>query len=92
VKYRVPPLWPTYVGGKEDNICQSIWDKSEVLWRTCWGTYWELGEHIENLMRTPWELKRNTVGRLARFSFWFFLKKTVFNADALIEHKKSMGI
>jgi hypothetical protein len=26
---------------KEDNTCQSIWDKSEVLWRTCWGTYWE---------------------------------------------------
>ncbi len=25
----------------EDNICQSIWDKSEVLWRTCWGTYLE---------------------------------------------------
>jgi hypothetical protein len=26
---------------KENNICQTIWDKSEVLWRTCWQTYWE---------------------------------------------------
>jgi len=34
----------------EDNICQSIWDKSEVLWRTCGKTHWELGEHIGNLM------------------------------------------
>jgi len=44
---------------KEDNICQSIWDKSEVLWRTCWGTHWELVEHIENLMGT---LKQNIMG------------------------------
>jgi hypothetical protein len=40
---------------------QSIWDKSEVLSRTCWGTHWELGEHIENLMGTHWELERNIV-------------------------------
>jgi hypothetical protein len=33
-----------------------------VLWRTCWGTHWELGEHIENLMRTHWELEGNIVG------------------------------
>ncbi len=30
-----------------------IWDKSEVLWKKKgWGTHWELGEHIENLMGT----------------------------------------
>jgi hypothetical protein len=52
-KYRVPPLWPTYIGEKEDNICQTIWDKSEVLWRTCWGTHWEFKG---NIMRTRWEL------------------------------------
>jgi hypothetical protein len=32
-----------------------------VLWRTCWGTHWELGEHIENLMGTHWELKGHIV-------------------------------
>jgi len=30
-----------------------------VLWRTCWGTNLELGEHIKNLMVIHWELKRN---------------------------------
>jgi hypothetical protein len=47
---------------KEDNICQSIGGKSEVLWRTCWGIHWEFGEHIENLTRTHWELEGNIVG------------------------------
>jgi hypothetical protein len=61
LRYRVPPLWPTYISEKEDNICQSIWHKSEVLWRTCWGTHWELGEHIGDLMGTHWELKGNIV-------------------------------
>jgi len=38
---------------KENNICQSIWDESELLiWRTCWGTHCELGEHIGNTLRT----------------------------------------
>jgi hypothetical protein len=40
LNYRVHPLLPTYIGEKEDNICQSIWYKSEVLWKTCWGTHW----------------------------------------------------
>jgi hypothetical protein len=29
-----------------------IWDKSEVVWRTCWGTHWE---HI-------WEPNENPLG------------------------------
>jgi hypothetical protein len=33
-----------------------------VLWRTCWWIHWELGEHIEDLMWTYWELKGNMVG------------------------------
>ncbi len=43
---------------KENNICQSVHDKNvhdknEVLiWRTCWGTHCELGEHIGNPLRT----------------------------------------
>jgi hypothetical protein len=44
-------------GWKEDNICQSIWDKSEVLWRTCWGTHWELIKG--NIVRTHWEPGEN---------------------------------
>jgi len=29
-----------------------------VLWRTCWGTHWELGGHVG----THWELIGNIVG------------------------------
>ncbi len=47
--------------GKEDNIGESIWDKSEMLCRKCWIAYWELGEHNGKLMGTHWELKRNIV-------------------------------
>jgi len=72
---------------KEDNICQSIWDKSEVLQRTCWGTHWEpdqnpLGtwrQHSENTLRTrkKWNktlyLKNRTfyIGEL--FLFWVII-------------------
>jgi hypothetical protein len=45
--YRVPPLWPTYIRWKEDNICQSTPYKSEVLWRTCCTTHWELDENLK---------------------------------------------
>ncbi len=38
-------------GEKEDNNCQSIWDKGEVLWRTCLGT----------CLGTDWELESNIV-------------------------------
>jgi hypothetical protein len=38
-------------------FAKSIWDKSEVLWRTGWGTQWELGEPIGNLMGTYRELQ-----------------------------------
>jgi hypothetical protein len=38
------------------------WNKSEVLWRTCWGTHSELEENIKNIMGTHWELKGNRMG------------------------------
>ncbi len=41
MKYRVPPPLAHLYRWKEDNICQSIWYKSEVLWKPCWGTHWE---------------------------------------------------
>ncbi len=47
---------------KEDNICQSIWDKSEVLWKTCWGTQWELNEPNGNPLGTLREHSGNTMG------------------------------
>jgi hypothetical protein len=53
--YRVPPLWPTYICERRTTFAKSIWDESEVLWRTCW-------EHIGNLKGTHWELKGNIVG------------------------------
>jgi len=41
--------WACLYRWKENNICQSIWDKGEVL---KWRTYWE---PIRNLEETPWE-------------------------------------
>jgi len=41
---------------KENNICQTIWDKSEVLWRTYW-------EPIGNSLGTLKEHSgKNTLG------------------------------
>jgi hypothetical protein len=37
---------------KEDTIFQGIWDKSEVVWRLCWGKDCEIGEPIGNLKGT----------------------------------------
>jgi hypothetical protein len=68
----VPPLWPTYKGWKEDNICQSIWDKSEVLWRTCWGTYWE---PVGNLNGKKWKsVLIFYFGSWPHLLFWFSLE------------------
>ncbi len=60
--YSSSPLAQLY-RWKEDYMCQSIWDKNEVLWRTCWGTYWEhVGTHWEfkgNIVGTHWEPRKN---------------------------------
>jgi hypothetical protein len=37
-----PSIWVK--GGQ--HLPKHIWDKIEVLWRTCWGTYWELEGNI----------------------------------------------
>jgi hypothetical protein len=63
--YIVPPFTPAY-RWKENNICQSIWNKSVVLkWRTCWGTYWE---PIRNLEGIPWE-HIGTQGKMKKYPF-----------------------
>jgi len=61
LKYEVPLLWPSYIGERRTTVAKSLWDKSEVLCRTCLVTHWELGEHIWNLMGTHWELKREHI-------------------------------
>jgi hypothetical protein len=43
LKYRVPHLWPRW---KEDNICQSIWDKKWVGVGNSLGTCQELGNSL----------------------------------------------
>jgi hypothetical protein len=40
------------MGGRRTTFAKSIWDKNEVLWRTCWGIPYELAEHIGNLKGT----------------------------------------
>ncbi len=63
MKYRVPHLWPTYIG-EEDNICQSIWDKSEVLF----GTFWETCENLGTLcLGTPPTPHKEKKGRSLSF-------------------------
>ncbi len=47
---------------KEDTIFQDIWDKSEVVWRTCWGKHCEIGKHIGNPLGTSREHSVNTLG------------------------------
>jgi len=39
LKDQVPTLWPTYVGEKENNFIQSIWDKNVMLSATPLGTH-----------------------------------------------------
>ncbi len=52
--YIFPPLGPTYIGESAKAYgLKVIWAKSEVLiWRTCWGTHCELGEHFGNPLGT----------------------------------------
>jgi len=39
---KAPILAPLILGFQEDNIEETIEDKSEVLLRTSWGTHWKL--------------------------------------------------
>ncbi len=61
LKYRVPPPLAHLYKWKEDNFWQSIhiWDKSKVLWRTCWGTYWELERKIVKSHQEPGKNEKN---------------------------------
>jgi len=57
LKYRVPPLLPTYIGERRTTFAKAYRIKVR-----CYGEH--VGEHIENLrklLRTHRELKRNKV-------------------------------
>jgi hypothetical protein len=56
LKYRVPPLWPTYIGERWRTFAKAYGIK--VGW--CYGEH--VGEQIENFRGTHWKLKRNIVG------------------------------
>ncbi len=85
LQYRVPPLWPSYRGGKDD-ICQSIWDKSEVLLGTFWEHVkelgnsllwtspptqrWKEGRPLHSLMPTSHWLHGNFIHKIGCHYFW----------------------
>jgi hypothetical protein len=53
--YRVPPLWPTYIGERRTTFAKSYGIKVR-----CYGEH--VGEHIGNLMGTHWVLIGNLMG------------------------------
>ncbi len=66
--YRVPSLWPTYIGERRTTFAKAIWDKSEVLWKTCEAHIGNLG----NILGTHCELKGNTLGTREKWKKSFF--------------------
>jgi hypothetical protein len=50
-KQEIPPNWPSYIGER-----RTTFGKAFGIKERCYGEH--VGEHIENLMGTPWELKR----------------------------------
>jgi hypothetical protein len=58
LKYRVPPLWPTYIGERRTTFAKAY----EIKVR-CYEEH--IGEHNGNLgsiLGTHWELEENIVG------------------------------
>jgi hypothetical protein len=55
LKYRVPPIWATYIGKRRTTFANAYAIKSGVLWRKCLGTHWELGEPIGNFKAKLWK-------------------------------------
>jgi hypothetical protein len=45
----------TYIAERRTTFAKACGFKNEVLWRTCWRTHWELGEHTGNPSRTQRE-------------------------------------
>ncbi len=56
-KYRLPHLWPTYIGERRTTFAKAYGIKV-----TCYGEH--VGEYIEslgNILKTYWELEENIV-------------------------------
>ncbi len=75
IEFHPCPTHLTWRNSPKENASPSLitllsQEKREVLWRTCWGTHWELGEHIEKQMRTHWELKGNSGNTLGTREKW----------------------
>jgi len=56
------PLWSTSIGEKGRTLGKTYWIKARCYWEHPWGTHWEPGEHIENLMGKPLGTRREHVG------------------------------
>jgi hypothetical protein len=52
LKYRVPPLWPTYIGERRTTFAKAYGMKVTCYGEHVGGTHWELGEYIGNLKGT----------------------------------------
>jgi hypothetical protein len=69
LKYRVPPLWPTFIGERRTTCAYGIkvtGKKSEVLLRTLWGNMMESGRstvQVENEQRTVQSPHQTELGK-----------------------------
>jgi hypothetical protein len=63
--YRVSPLWPTYLSER-----RTTFDKAYTygikVWRTCWGTYWELERKVVKTHQEPGKNEKNPYSPLPK--------------------------
>jgi hypothetical protein len=52
LKYRVPLLWPNYVGERRTTFAEAYGIKVRCYGEHVGGTHWEIGEHMGNPLRT----------------------------------------
>jgi hypothetical protein len=66
LKYRVPPLWPTYIGERRITFVKENGIKVRCYWECHWGTHWKLGEpnheHIGPIIVNIWQMIGNMMG------------------------------
>jgi hypothetical protein len=62
----------TYIGSKRMMTLGKAIGQSEVLLGTCWETYWEIGEHVENPVRTWWEHLGNRKNQHGHFGLYVY--------------------
>jgi len=77
-----PPLWSTSISEKGRTLGKTYWIKARCYWEHPWGTHWEPGEHIVNLMGKPLGTRREHVGNEGKNG-----KKKIRNPKALGERK-----